>query len=249
MTPILRVSHLSHRFPDGTLALDQVNLDIAAGELVVLAGANGSGKTTLLRHLNGLLLPQSGDVEVNGVSVKKNPKAAREIVGMVFQDADSQIVGETVYDDAAFGPENLKLDRQTIDERVRKALSVVGLLEMADKPSWGLSGGQKRRLAIAGVLAMNPAVIVMDEPFSNLDYPSLCQVRDQILALHQNGRTLVIATHELEKIIQYAGRLVVMEKGRVVRDGAPQDMAGNLEPYGICSPCFLHTDCRRSPWH
>jgi biotin transport system ATP-binding protein len=165
----------SHRFADGTAGLKDVTLTFDEGEFTVIAGANGSGKTTLLRHLNGLLFPESGSVTVCGKSVRQHPLAARQQVGMVFQDADSQIVGETVYDDAAFGPENLALARDEIDQRVNQALAAVGSLRFENKQPHHLSGGEKRRLAIAGVLAMAPRVLLMDEPFSNLDYPATCR--------------------------------------------------------------------------
>ena len=138
---IIQTSHLCHRFADGTQGLDDVTLTFNDGEFTVIAGANGSGKTTLLRHLNGLLFPESGTVTVCGQSVKKDPQAARQQVGMIFQDADSQIVGETVYDDAAFGPENLALDRQQINQRVTQALAAVDLSGFEDKRPHHLSGG------------------------------------------------------------------------------------------------------------
>jgi biotin transport system ATP-binding protein len=139
---------------------------------------------------------------------------------MVFQDADSQIVGETVYDDAAFGPENLALARQQINRRVSQALAAVDLSGFENKQPHHLSGGEKRRLAIAGVLAMAPRVLLMDEPFSNLDYPATCLVLEQILGLHQNGHTIIITTHDLEKVVAHAQRLVIMANGRVVKDGS-----------------------------
>ncbi len=128
MAAIIEIDNLTHRFADGTVGLDEITLEIEAGAFVVIAGANGSGKTTLLRHLNGLLLPTSGTVRVAGACVRKNPMQARVLVGMMFQDADSQIVGETVRDDVAFGPENLRLDRAEIDRRVGEALAATGLM-------------------------------------------------------------------------------------------------------------------------
>ncbi len=236
---IIEVLGLSHRFSDGTQAISDVSLSFAEGELTIIAGANGSGKTTLLRHLNGLLLADDGSVTVCGRSVKKDPMGARRRVGMVFQDADSQIVGETVYDDVAFGPENLGLARSEIDRRVAKALDAVDMAGFEDKRPHHLSGGEKRRLAIAGVLAMAPSVLLMDEPFSNLDYPAACMVIDQIAALHEKGRTIIITTHDLEKVIFLAQRLVVMEKGRVVEDGLPEKVVHDVARYGIRPPCSV----------
>jgi len=245
---IIQISHLYHRFADGTQALDDVTLTFNEGEFTVIAGANGSGKTTLLRHINGLLLSESGTVTVCGKSVKSDPFAARQQVGMVFQDADSQIVGETVYDDVAFGPENLSLERQEINQRVNQALAAVDLSGFENKMPHHLSGGEKRRLAIAGVLAMAPRVLMMDEPFSNLDYPATCRVLDYILDFHKNGHTIIITTHDLEKVIAHAQRLVVMVKGCVVKDGMPADVIGGIERYGIRPPCSVQLGQGIRPW-
>jgi biotin transport system ATP-binding protein len=245
---IIQINTLSHRFADGSLGLDHVSLTLNEGELSVIAGANGSGKTTLLRHLNGLLVAQSGDVRVCGLSVKKDPSAARRLVGMVFQDADSQIVGETVYDDVAFGPENLALPRDEIDQRVSRSLAAVDLDGFENKRPHYLSGGEKRRLAIAGVLAMRPKVLLMDEPFSNLDFPATVRVLDQILELHQNGHTIVITTHDLEKVIAHTQRLVIMAKGRVVQDGHPEKIIDGIQDYGIRPPCSVQLGRGIRPW-
>jgi biotin transport system ATP-binding protein len=245
---LIETSHLSHRFADGTIGINDVSLVFDEGEFTVIAGANGSGKTTLLRHLNGLLLPSSGSVSIAGKSVKKDPLAARQMVGMVFQDADSQIVGETVYDDVAFGPENLALARKEIDRRIKAALEAVELAGFEDKRPHHLSGGEKRRLAIAGVLAMKPRVLLMDEPFSNLDYPATCRVLNQIIDLHRQGHTIIICTHDLEKVIAHAQRLVVMARGRVVKDGRPAEMVGGIERYGIRPPCSVQLGEGIRPW-
>jgi biotin transport system ATP-binding protein len=246
--PIIQTANLSHRFADGTQGLSDVTLTFNEGEFTVIAGANGSGKTTLLRHLNGLLFPESGSVTVCGKSVKNDPLAARKQVGMVFQDADSQIVGETVYDDTAFGPENLALARDQINRRVSRALAAVNLSGLENKQPHHLSGGEKRRLAIAGVLAMAPRVLLMDEPFSNLDYPATCLVLDQILDLHRSGHTIIICTHDLEKVVAHAQRLVIMAKGRVVEDGSPAEIMAAIERYGIRPPCSVQLGKGIRPW-
>jgi biotin transport system ATP-binding protein len=234
---IIEIENLSHRFEDGTLGLDRISLQIQEGAFVVVAGPNGSGKTTLIRHLNGLLLPTSGSVKLAGVPVKHNLLRARCLVGMMFQDADSQIVGETVYEDVAFGPENLQLNRKQIGERVIRALDAVDLTGFADQSPHLLSGGEKRRLAIAGILAMEPRIIVFDEPFASLDYPGVIQVLKQILALHQSGHTILVITHDLEKVLAHADRLIVMQKGQIVRDGAPAEMVNAVETLGVRPPC------------
>ncbi|MDJ0984690.1 MAG: ATP-binding cassette domain-containing protein [Desulfobacterales bacterium] len=245
---IIAIENLQHRFSNGTLGLDQINLNIEAGAFVVVAGPNGSGKTTLIRHLNGLLQPTSGRVFVEGVSVQKDLLRARRLVGMMFQDADSQIVGETVRDDVAFGPENLRLDVDQINARVSAALEAVGLKDYANRRPHMLSGGEKRRLAIAGILAMEPKVIVFDEPFASLDYPGVKQVLKQILALHQGGHTIIVITHDLEKVLAHADRLVIMQNGKIVKDGAPAEILGDIETYGVRAPCASHLGLEVRSW-
>jgi biotin transport system ATP-binding protein len=245
---IISTSGLCYRFSDGTKALDDVSLSFSEGEFTVIAGANGSGKTTLLRHFNGLLLPESGTVSVGGTLVKDDPSAARRQVGMVFQDADSQIIGDTVYDDVAFGPENLRLSHEEIRQRVASSLADVNLVGREEKSPHNLSGGEKRRLAIAGVLAMAPRVLAMDEPFSNLDYPATCMILEHLLTLHKRGHTIIVTTHDLEKIISCAERLIVMENGRIVRDGKPEAVIEGIEQYGIRPPCSIRYGQGIRPW-
>ncbi len=245
---VLEVENLSHRFPDGSLGLSGVRLTVRKGEFLVLAGPNGSGKTTLLRHLNGLLRPTEGTVLLDGTPVGKDPVRARRKVGMVFQDADSQIVGETVRDDVAFGPENLKLGREEIDRRVAAALADMGLADLARQRPHRLSGGEKRRLAIAGVLAMGAEVVVFDEPFSNLDYPGVRQVLAAILDLRRGGRTLILTTHDLEKVIAHADRLALMDRGRIALDGPPSSVLPEAERFGVRRPCALRLGLAVAPW-
>lgn len=245
---IIEIEHLSHRFADGKIGIEDINLNIREGSLVVLAGVNGSGKTTLLRHLNGLLTPTSGTVRLAGISVVQDLLKARQFVGMVFQDADSQIVGETVYEDVAFGPENLRLDRAQIQRRVLNALQTVGMADLAHKRPHLLSEGEKRRLAIAGILAMEPRVIVFDEPFSSLDFPGVKQVLEQILTLHTLGHTILVTTHDLEKIIAHADRLILMSGGKIVRDGIPADIIKEVETFGVRKPCAFRLGLEAESW-
>jgi len=245
---IIEIENLSHRFSDGTLGLDCINLCIREGAFVVVTGPNGSGKTTLIRHINGLLLPTSGCIKLAGASVEKDLLRARRLVGMVFQDADSQIVGETVYEDVAFGPENLRLDRKLIDDRVIHALDAVDLKDLAAQRPHLLSGGEKRRLAIAGILAMESRVIAFDEPFASLDYSGVKQVLKQILTLHQRGHTILVVTHDLEKILAHADRLIVMQKGKIARDGPPAEIVTDLETLGVRAPCAFHLGMEVCSW-
>ena len=245
---IIQIENLTHRFSDGTLGLNELDLEVSEGAFVVIAGPNGSGKTTLLRHLNGLLLPTSGTVRLDGLSVSRNLVKARQMVGMIFQDPDSQIVGETVYDDVAFGPENLGFSRSKIKERVTSALDLVGLTDLVDQRPHLLSGGEKRRLAIAGILVMQPRIIVFDEPFSSLDYPGVKQVLQQILTLHQSGHTIIVTTHDLEKVLAHADRLILMNDGRIERDGLPQEIVHEAETYGVRIPCTTRLGMDMTTW-
>jgi biotin transport system ATP-binding protein len=234
--PIIKIEKLSHRYEDGSYGLHSVSLQVDKGAFVVIAGANGSGKTTLLRHLNGLLAPTAGSVEIDGQSVRSNPARARRLVGMMFQDAASQIIGDTVGEDVAFGPENLHLEREEIDRRVQRALSRVGLADFVGQRPHLLSGGEKRRLAIAAILAMQPSVVVFDEPFTSLDYPGTGQVLSQMVSLQQTGHTILVTTHELEKVLAHADRLMIMHEGRLVRDGAPSAVLADAESFGVRNP-------------
>jgi len=251
---IIEITDLSHTYQNECYGntgdgLNNINLSIKKGEFVIIAGANGSGKTTLLRHLNGLLKPDSGTVTVANISTLKNPAKARQVVGMVFQDADSQIVGETVYDDIAFGPENLCLSPNMIKSRVNAALLETDLLNLADRRPHTLSGGEKRKLAIAGILAMKPEIIVLDEPFSNLDYRGTKIVLKQIISLHKSGNcTILLSTHDIEKVIFHATRLIIMEAGKIVKNGVPNKIIPHLEKYGIREPCYSHMGMETPSW-
>ncbi|MCX5882420.1 MAG: ABC transporter ATP-binding protein [Deltaproteobacteria bacterium] len=235
--PIIEISHLSHRFSDGSQGIDDISLKIVKGEFVVVAGHNGSGKTTLFRHLNGLLTPDTGEIKVDGISVSADILRARQMVGLVFQDADSQIVGETVCEDVAFGPENLCLSPAEVHRRVTSALSAVGLEHLSDQKPHRLSGGEKRRLAIAGILAMEPQVLVLDEPFANLDHSGMLQVLSQIVDLHQAGKTIIVSTHDLDKTMEYANRLILMKNGSIIKDGLFANVIRDVECAGVKMPC------------
>lgn len=221
-------------------ALDVVNLAVEEGEFVLLLGRNGSGKTTLLRHLNGLLLPDEGCVVVDGVptDVEGGEENARRKVGLVFQDAASQVVAETVRDDIAFGPENLRLESDGIRERVGEAAEAVGVTHLLDRSPYELSGGELRRVALAGVLAMRPEVLALDEPLSSLDYEGESAVVERIAEANARGTTVIVATHDAEPFVGHAGRAVVLEDGHVAEDGAPDTLfSRGLEEYGIRTPC------------
>jgi len=248
MGKIIDITDICHTFSDGYMGIKNISLSIDKGELIIIAGKNGSGKTTFLRHLNGLLLPNAGHIRVNGHDVKKNLIQTRKTVGMVFQDADTQIVGDTVFDEVAFGLENLKFNRKKINEKVASVLKNLNLFHLKDRAPSTLSGGEKRKLAIAGVLVMDPRVIVFDEPFSNLDYPGTIQVLTTIIDLNRSGHTIIIATHDVETVIYNATRIIIMEQGLIKEDGAPSDIVRLLESYGIKEPCSSKFGLGLQPW-
>lgn len=248
MMNAIEIQNLSYKFSDGTPALDNINLSIGAGAFVVIAGPNGSGKTTLLLHLNGLLSPTTGSVRVAGLLVSKNIRRVRCMVGMVFQSPESQIVGETVYDDIAFGPENLTLSRAEVQKRVHAAARRVQLDQYLNQRPHALSGGEKRRLAIAGVLAMQPQVIVLDEPLASLDYPGIRRVLKTILELHASGLTIIMATHDLEKVAAHTQRLIILDQGRIAADGPLSRVLKTVETHGVREPCASRRGMEIESW-
>ena len=245
---IIEIQDLSYQFDDGSYGIKNINLTIRQGSFIVITGPNGSGKTTLMRHLNGLLMPTAGIIKLAGVPVSDDVVNARQVVGMMFQDADSQIVGQTVYEDVAFGPENLSLESVEIKQRVARALNTAGLTHLSEYSPHLLSGGEKRRLAIAGILAMHPQVIVFDEPFASLDYPGVQQVLRHILDLHRCGRTILIVTHDLEKIIAHADRLIIMQSGQIVKDDVPHNILSDIEQFGVRQPCEARLGVELRSW-
>ncbi len=227
----LEVKGVSYRFPNGTIALQDISFMIDKGEFVVISGKNGSGKTVLLRVLNGLIKPTTGYISIKGVSVTDNPYEARRQLGLVFQQADSQIVGQTVSKDIAFGLENIGLSKDEVTLRVAQTLEITDLSKHAHQRPRTLSGGEKRRLTIAGVVAMAPNIIALDEPFTNLDYPGVLQVLKQLIQLKEMGHTIIVVTHDLEKVLAHASRLILMDNGSIVANGTP------LEALPVAKDC------------
>lgn len=210
-------------------ALDNINLEIKDGEFVGLIGHTGSGKSTLVQHLNALLKPQSGKIYIDGRDTSSKGEELKQLrfhVGLVFQYPEHQLFEETVYKDIAFGPKNLGLSKEEIDIRVREAARYVGLSpEVLDKSPFDLSGGQKRRVAIAGVLSMRPKVLVLDEPTAGLDPVGREEILSQIKSIHAEGNmTVILVSHSMEDVAKLVDRLIVMNEGKVFADGTVEEV-------------------------
>jgi len=232
---VIEVDGLVHRYGDAA-AVDGVSLRFDDGEYVVLAGANGSGKTTLVHHLNALLEPDEGEVRVNGRVAGEDPVAARTAVGMTFQDPRDGFVAATVRADVAFGPENLGLDRGEIDRRVDAALDAVNLDDRGDERIDALSGGERTRVAVAGALAMEPDHLVLDEPFTGLDWPARREVLARLDSLVVDGTGVVVVTHDLRDHLERADRVVVLRDGRVALDAPPDEARDRLAALDVRPP-------------
>ena len=235
----IKIESLSKTFKTASgkiTALENICLEIFEGECVVIGGENGSGKSVLMSIIAGLEKCDCGKVEA--------PK-----VGLVFQEAETQILGETPEEDIAFGPKNLGWKKADVENAVKAALEKTGLLAKKDFPARFLSGGEKRRLAVACMLAMNPPVIILDEPYANLDYSGVKQVNALIRQLKADGKTVIILTHEIEKCLGLAHRFVVLFKGQKVFDGAPEEgLQQNLEQWNIRNPIVSYKGVQDLIW-
>ena len=248
MEPILKIENLTQTYSAGTpferRAVDGVNLEVAPGEFLGVIGHTGSGKSTFIQHLNGLLRPTEGRILLEGRDIWAEPKKIRRVrfeVGLVFQYPEYQLFEETVYKDIAFGPGNMGLSKDEIDRRVREAAELVGLSEdMLAQSPFELSGGQKRRVAIAGVIAMEPKVLILDEPTAGLDPRGREAVLAQIRAYHERrGTTVILVSHSMEEIARNAGRIVVFCDSHILMQGTPREVfarAEELERVGLDVP-------------
>ena len=231
--PVLQAIGLTHRYSEGTpferTAVDGVDFSAQRGEFIAIIGHTGSGKSTFIQHLNGLLKPSSGKVLFDGEDIHKDKAFTRQVrfhVGLLFQYPEYQLFEETVYKDIAFGPKNMKLKDDEVDERVREAAAFVGLGEdVLEKSPFDLSGGQKRRVAIAGVIAMRPEVLILDEPTAGLDPGGRAELMENILRYHDGGRrTVIYITHSMEDAARTAQRIVVFNHGHIAMDGTPKEV-------------------------
>lgn len=224
MDPIIEINQLSFHYPDGKLALNEISLKVMPGEKIALVGANGAGKSTLLLHLNGIF-EGSGQILINGMEVKKNNLGQiRALVGVVFQNPDDQLFSPTVFDDVAYGPIYQGLDKETVQGKVDQALADVHMTEFADRNPYHLSGGEKKRIAIATVLSMQPQILVFDEPTAGLDPRAR---RELIELLHELPQTMLIATHDLGLVEFLTPRTVMLNQGRIVADGPTAAILGD----------------------
>jgi cobalt/nickel transport system ATP-binding protein len=222
---ILTLAEVSYRYPDGTPALDDCSLDIPRGARTAVLGANGAGKTTMFLHLNGILRPSAGQVRWKELPLdysRSGMRSLRSQVGLVFQNPDSQLFSASVREDVSFGPMNLGLEPREVRKRVQDALQTVGMTEAADKPVHNLSYGQKKRVCIAGVLAMQPEVVILDEPMAGLDPPMQEELTTVLERLHVSGMTIVIATHDLDFAYGWADNVIVLRSGRLLASGTPE---------------------------
>ena len=252
MEEIIKVENLTHTYGIGTpferSAVKDMSLSVYRGELLGLIGHTGSGKSTLIQHLNGLLKPTSGRILLDGRDIWAEPKKIRDVrfrVGLVFQYPEYQLFEETVYKDIAFGPTNMGLKGDELDQRIRAAARFAGLSEdKLDKSPFALSGGQKRRVAIAGVIAMEPEVLVLDEPSAGLDPRGREELLEHIRAYHQErGNTVVLVSHNMEEIARYADRIAVLAHGKVLMSGTPREVfarGSELMKAGLDVPQTTH---------
>ena len=248
MRNIVEIENLCHTYDLGTPfarnALEDLNLSIAPGEFIGIIGHTGSGKSTLIQHLNALLRPTSGRVLLDGEDIHSNKsrlKAIRQRVGLVFQYPEHQLFEVSIYKDVAFGPGNMGLSAKEVDQRVREALQLVGISEdLYEKSPFELSGGQKRRAAIAGVLAMKPEVLILDEPTAGLDPAGRDAILNQVAAMHKTiGNTVILVSHNMEDVARLVDRIAVMAGGRIILNGPPSEVFSQpqkLEAVGLAAP-------------
>lgn len=248
MTPIIELEKVSHVYSEGTpfelAGIRDVNLKIEQGEFLGIIGHTGSGKSTMIQHLNGLIKPTAGKVYFKGEDINASKETARDVrfkVGLVFQYPEYQLFEETVYKDIAFGPKNMKLSDAEVNDRVREAARFVKLPEsVMNKSPFELSGGQKRRAAIAGVIAMQPEVLILDEPTAGLDPRGCDEIIDNIKEYREKrGATVIMVSHSMEEIARTVGRMVVMYHGHIAMDGTPRDVFAKkkeIESMGLSVP-------------
>ena len=228
----LSTENLSFTYPDGTQALKNINIEIEKGEKVAIIGPNGAGKSTLFSHFNGLTEPTSGCVKIEGKTIsfeKDELLKVRQKVGIVFQDPNDQLFAPTVKEDIAFGPMNLGLSYGEVEKRVEDALKMVGMENYEDKTPHHLSGGQQKRIAIAGIIAMKPELMILDEPTAGLDPDGVEKVLNIMNQLNKEGMTLIISSHDIDMISKYADKIFVLYNGEIIESGNKNKIFSDME--------------------
>lgn len=228
--PILSVRDLHYVYGNGQVALDGVSVDINEGEKIAVIGSNGAGKSTFFLNMNGVLTPESGKITYRGTVInKKNLKELRKSIGIVFQDADNQIIASTVRAEVGFGPMNLKLPKEEVIKRVDEALTYMNILDFKDRPPHYLSGGEKKKVTIADIIAMKSEIIIFDEPTASLDPLNAQMLEEVLLKLGMEGKTMLISTHDVDFAYRWAERAIVFCEGRIISDGTPLEIFKNEE--------------------
>jgi len=233
---MLILQNLSFGFEKNKPILSDISLTVERGSFTLITGPNGSGKSILLKLIKGLLKPTGGTITLEGADVTGQSKKRLRAIGLVFQDAETQIVGQTVERDILFGLENLGLPLSEQQERLDGVVQLLDLKEQLSQRPRTLSGGEKRRLSIAGVLVMKPRLLIMDEPFANLDYPSVVQVLKTLLQLKGEGHTIILVSHEVEKILASADDVIILSRGKVVSQGPPASVRSLFAEHGVYVP-------------
>ncbi|MBO8435588.1 MAG: ABC transporter ATP-binding protein [Spirochaetes bacterium] len=233
MESVLQINHLS-LILNGRKILNDVSMTLERGSFAAMCGRNGAGKSQLLRCLKGLRKPDTGEILID--NCKADEKTRMKRIALVFQNAEMQIVSQSVEKDIAFGPENMGLEKDEAERRVKKALSLMGLTDKAKQRPQTLSGGELRKCAIAGILAMEPDVILLDEPFANLDYPSTLTVIKALISLHEKGYTILVVSHEAEKFLAHTDTLLIMDNGSIKEAGTSSQIFEKLAHYDIYLP-------------
>lgn len=234
--PFLSLRGVGKQFRDGTEALSDITFSLPEGSFTLLTGANGSGKSVLLKLIGGLISPDVGEIVLQGRPLQEHAGKLYTKAGFIFQDPDSQIVGETVMEDICFGPRNLGLPEAEVLHRAEEALALTGLTGLEEKPPHLLSGGEKRRLAIAGIEVMEPRLMLLDEPFTNLDYPGVVSLLQLLVSFHARGRTIILATHDLAKCAAHAGLMLFLSRGKLHSFGPLEEVLPALPPGEVKIP-------------
>ena len=227
---ILKIEDLHYTYGNGKSALNGVSVDIYEGEKIAVIGSNGSGKSTFFLNVDGVLTPEQGKIFYRDIVInKKNLKELRKNIGIVFQDADNQIIASTVSAEVGFGPMNLKLPKEEVLKRVDEALEYMNISHLKDRPPHYLSGGEKKRVSIADIIAMKSEIIIFDEPTASLDPLNAMMLEEVLLKLGEEGKTMLISTHDVDFTYRWAERVLVFYEGKIIADGSPLEMFQNME--------------------